>query len=61
MMRNLRNIFDYQRFEGNARLSDMIARTEAKYLGRVALEEDALSFLNAAGSKALDADDDLNK
>lgn len=54
MGRNLRKIFDYQRFEGNERLGAMIAHTEGKYLKRVSLEDDDLAFLNAAGSRSLE-------
>lgn len=52
-MKNLRKLFDYQRFEENERLSSMIRRTESKYLGssRQELDEDDLFFVNAAGSR----------
>ena len=50
-MKNLRQLFDYQRFEGNERLSKMIADTESRYITRQALDEDDLFMVNAAGSQ----------
>ncbi len=52
-MKNIRKLFDYQRFEENERLSSLIRRTESKYLGssRQELDEDDLFFVNAAGSR----------
>ena len=61
-MKNIRKLFDYQRFEENERLSSMIRRTESKYLGssRQELDEDDLFFVNAAGSKEAYQKEDLN-
>jgi hypothetical protein len=59
-MKNIRKLFDYQRFEENERLSSMIRRTESKYLGssRQELDEDDLFFVNAAGSREAYQKDD---
>ena len=52
-MKNIRKLFDYQKFEENERLSSMIKRTESKYLrsSRHELDDDELFFVNAAGSR----------
>ena len=47
MEKKLTRLFDYQRFENNARLSKIIAATEAKYATQ--LSEDDLFLVNAAG------------
>ena len=31
MSKNLKHLFDFQKFEGNSRLSSMIAETESRY------------------------------
>lgn len=47
-MATLRDIFDFQRFSGNERLSDMILRTEERYDSRISFDD--LEFVNAAGT-----------
>ena len=32
MSKNLKHLFDFQKFEGNSRLSSMIAETESRYV-----------------------------
>lgn len=46
-MTALRNLFDYQRFAGNARLGEMIRHAEEKYASRIDFE--ILEFVSAAG------------
>ena len=47
MEKILRELFDFQRFSGNARLEEMIADTERRY--NKALSDDELARVNAAG------------
>lgn len=47
MEKVLKALFDYQKFQGNKRLSAMITEAEARY-GQ-ALTDDELEFVNAAG------------
>lgn len=44
----LKILFDYQRFEGNEKLKDMIAETEARYQDE--LSDDELELVSAAGT-----------
>lgn len=48
MKKRLSSLFDYQKFQGNERLSAMIRDTEARYMFRE-LEDDELELVNAAG------------
>lgn len=50
-MTALRDMFDFQRFSGNEKLSRMIRQTEERY-GAVLSFED-LQFVNAAGTPAM--------
>lgn len=47
MENEIKKLFDYQRFENNARLASIISQTEERY-GK-ALSEEELFFVNAAG------------
>lgn len=52
MENKLKNMFEYQRFSQNSRLSKIIADTEAKYAS--ALSDDDLDFVAAAGESDID-------
>lgn len=45
--KNLRKLFDYQKFQNNSALASMIAETESRY-GQ-ALSDDSLEQVSAAG------------
>lgn len=47
MENKLKKLFDYQRFENNARLSAIIADTDSRYSRE--LSDDDLFMVNAAG------------
>lgn len=47
MQNKLRQLFDFQRFEGEPRLAAMLAETEARY---ASLSDDALELVSAAGT-----------
>lgn len=47
MNETLLRLFDYHRFQKNARLAKMIAETESRY--DAAISDDMLEFVNAAG------------
>ena len=47
MERKLKNLFDYQKFRGNARLEAMLADVEQRYGN--AISDDDLSAVSAAG------------
>ena len=47
MERKLKALFDYQRFEGDPRLKELIEATESYYVRQLTDEE--LGFVNAAG------------
>lgn len=49
MERKLKQLFDYQLFQGNARLSSLIADTESRYMEE--LTDDAISLVSAAGDR----------
>ena len=51
-MKNLRKVFDYQRWEENDRLAEMIRATESRYMSasRQEIDEEDLFMVNAAGS-----------
>ena len=61
MSKNLKHLFDFQKFEGNSRLSSMIAETESRYgVGTnygLELSEDDLELVSAAGNTDLMKDD----
>ena len=66
MENKLRKLFDYQRFEGNARLAKMIR--EAEEQASAELSDDELFMVNAAGeigaksaSAALNEHDESDK
>ncbi len=48
MKNTLVNLFDFQKFAQNSRLSELILQTEAKYSIKE-LSDDELEFVNAAG------------
>lgn len=52
MEKRLRNIFDYQRFENNSRLSAMLSDALDRYVffGEGELTDDDVYLLNAAGT-----------
>lgn len=56
MEQTLRELFAYQRFENNPRLSVMISDTLKRYdfFAEGELSDDSLEFLNAAGSTVAD-------
>ena len=47
MENEIKKLFDYQRFENNARLADIISQTESRY--KKALSDEELFLVNAAG------------
>lgn len=47
MEKRLKALFDYQRFEKNSRLADIVEQTESRY--KVELSDEELFFVNAAG------------
>lgn len=47
MEKMLSRLFDFQRFQNNERIKNMIADTESLYNG--AISDDMLEFVNAAG------------
>ncbi len=49
MEKRLRALFDFQRFEGNSELQDVIDDVHARYAGRE-LDLDEMEMVNAAGS-----------
>lgn len=51
MEKKLKKLFDYQKFEDNARLNKMISDTESRYGEE--LSEDSLSQIAAAGEMGL--------
>lgn len=51
-MAALRNFFDYQRFAGNARLSEMIRNTESSYSEKISFFD--LELVSAAGVLEID-------
>ena len=59
----LRNIFDYQCFEKNSRLSDMLSDALDRYdfSGEGELSDDDAGLLNAAGSIVSDPKADKGK
>ena len=61
MSKNLKHLFDFQKFEGNSRLSSMIAETESRYgVGmshNLELSDDELTLVSAAGNTDLMKDD----
>ena len=61
MSKNLKHLFDFQKFEGNSRLSSMIAETESRYgvgMSRnLELSDDDLTLVSAAGNTDLMKDD----
>ena len=69
MSKNLKHLFDFQKFEGNSRLASMIADTESRYgvgmTRNLELSDDELGFVNAAGvTELMNEDEDfleLNK
>lgn len=47
MEKTLKSLFEYQKFEQNKELAQMIAKTESKY--EAALSDEELDMINAAG------------
>ena len=47
MENKLKKLFDYQKFEGNAKLASLIADSDARFAQ--ALSDEDLAFVNAAG------------
>ncbi len=63
MSKNLKHLFDFQKFEGNSRLASMIAETESRYgvgmTRSMELTDDDLELVSAAGTTDLmNVDDD---
>lgn len=52
MSNTLKNIFDYQKFESNSKLSKLIKETEERYANAVSLDE--LDMVVAAGKTHAD-------
>lgn len=52
---DLKQLFEYQKFENNGRLAGLIAETEARYGSE--LSEDSLDFVNAAGAPIMKIED----
>lgn len=61
MDKKLKQLFDYQLFEDNPRLSAMLSRTHEKYdfSGDRELSDDEVGELNAAGSVVSSPNDDM--
>lgn len=57
MEKKLKSLFDYQRFEQNARLNKLISETENRYARE--LSDDDLAMVAAAGEPALDSQPDF--
>ncbi len=55
MSNTLKNIFDYQKFESNSKLSKLIKETEERYANAVSLDE--LDMVVAAGKTHADEQD----
>ena len=51
MEKELKKLFDYQRFEKNEKLEKLIRETEGRYAAE--LSDDDLSFVSAAGEETL--------
>lgn len=51
METKLHQLFDYQRFQNNARLAEIISDVENRY--NCALEDNALELISAAGDPAM--------
>lgn len=56
--RKLKKLFDYQRFEQNDKLENLIRKSEMRYAK--ALSDDALAMVSAAGEPELDATSNNN-
>ncbi len=52
MERKLKNLFDFQRFEGNSSLQAVINDVHARY-ALAELSDDELTMVNAAGVQAM--------
>lgn len=48
IQKKLAELFDYQKFERNPQLDELITQTQSRY-GGVPLEDEALGLVNAAG------------
>ena len=54
MENKLARLFDYQKYEPNAKLASLISDVESKYdLGKYELSDDELGMVNAAGNASL--------
>jgi hypothetical protein len=62
MSKNLKHLFDFQKFEGNSRLASMIAETESRYgvgmTRNMELSDDDLELVSAAGNTDLMNEDE---
>lgn len=55
----LKKLFDYQKFENNARLSSLIKETEERY--SAALSDEELFMVAAAGEPELNAEPNIKQ
>lgn len=58
MEKRLKALFDYQRFEKNSRLADIVEQTESRY--KVELSDEELFLVNAAGEINTDKEKPLS-
>lgn len=57
-MNKLKQLFDYQKYEGNEKLSKIITETESRYMGVTALDDSSLEMVNAGIFKATPSNKD---
>ena len=54
MEKKLKSLFDFQKFDGNSELADMIAATEKRFSKNQQLSDEDLSWISAAGTGIVD-------
>jgi len=59
-MKDLRQLFDFQKYEGNSRLASIIVDTESRHMGVVSLSDDELDMVNAGVNVATPKNDNLD-
>lgn len=55
MEKKLKSLFDFQKFDGNSELADMIAATEKRFSKNQQLSDEDLSWISAAGTGMVDS------
>jgi hypothetical protein len=53
MEKKLSRLFDYQKYEGNSKLNEVIKDVDSRYPQAMELTDDELFNVNAAGKKAI--------